>query len=112
MEAGQLNPPIHSELLEPFFAAVIARWGMQCINAKKAADALPDDDTSYLADQIRWRVEDTCRNAWWGIRALNRVVLACPDAHHAAIAIGNEKSRFSDLIESLIGVNPIMEWKI
>lgn len=108
---------IVSEAVEPTAAYLVGRWYAKCEKARKRSEELKakEDGGEYLTphefleSERFWR---ECRNFWWGVRALNRVSIACEEAVHFALACGNVMRDVARYIEEHLGINPLTdkEW--
>lgn len=88
-----MDSTIRSEAIEPVATYLIARWWAKCEEAKKSEKG--------------GDLENALVTFWHGVRALNRVAIACTEAKHFSIAISNEMRRVALYIEECIGINPI-----
>lgn len=86
------KPEFVSEELEPTFALIVGR----------------------LWARVQWEIDNgdeiTLRNElesfWWGIQALEKLVIVCRGALHCSLATSNTVSQAQDLIEKLTGHRP------
>jgi hypothetical protein len=83
---------IHSEALEPTFAHLIGKWYAQTQWNKQTYGP---HSAAYV---------DSMQNWWWGMRALSRVMIACPGATHACVALSNEMQMVKGIIERELGI--------
>ena len=106
---------IQSEMIEPVAGQLIGRWFNRCqmaLEVKNTIDKKVKDENrehtfhEHLDCEMFWK---ECSNMWWGVRALNKMGIACKDATHFNIAISNEMSKIADYIEDKLGFNPILE---
>lgn len=98
--------------IEPTAAYLIGKWLAKCEKARKRKDELnkKEGDLTFDEHLEATRFHKECRNFWWGIRALNRISIACEEATHFSIAIGNHMRHVADYIEKYLGVDPMKEW--
>lgn len=78
---------IHSEEIEPSFCRLIGKWYAQTEYMKKTYG---NHSAAYV---------DAMQNWWWGMRSLSRLMVACPGATHAAIALSNHMQDIKRMIE-------------
>jgi len=86
---------IVSEAIEPFACYLIGKWFAKCELARQAGKNI--------------ELEDALQKLWFGVRAINRVAICCPEAVHFSIAANNETRRVASYIEECIGINPIVK---
>jgi hypothetical protein len=108
---------IVSEAVEPTAAYLVGRWYAKCEKARKRTEELTAKEES--GENLTWdefseaeRFLKECRNFWWGVRALNRVSIACEEAVHFALACGNVMGDVARYIEEHLGIDPLTdkEW--
>lgn len=107
---------IVSEAIEPTAAYLVGRWFAKCEKARKRRDELQKKRES--GQHLTWQESleadsfySECRNFWWGIKALNRVSIACQEAIHFSLACGNVMMDVSKYIEEHLGIDPMREWE-
>lgn len=108
---------IPSEMLEPFARQIISRWWDRCQTAlevkttidKKVKDEEREHTFHEHLDCEKFYKE--CSNMWWGLKALSKIGIACPDAVHFNIALSNEMSNISNYIKKHLGFDPILDKK-
>lgn len=81
-----------SENLEPFFVHTIGKWFAQSQYMKKTYGP---HSAAYV---------DSLENWWWGMRALSRIMIACPDATHCQVAHSNEMQLVKSAIEKELDI--------
>jgi hypothetical protein len=81
-----------SEALEPAFTHMIGKWYAQSQWMKKTYGL---HSAAYV---------DSMQNWWWGMRAMSRLMIACPDATHAAVALSNHMQDIKKMIEKELDI--------
>jgi len=105
---------IVSEAVEPTAAYLVGRWYAKCEKARKREAELKKKREA--GEILNWRESleadafySECQNFWWGVRALNRVSIACKEAVHFSIACGNVMRDVANYIEKYLGIDPFKE---
>lgn len=83
---------VQSEALEPTFCHLIGKWFAQSQYMK---ETYGPHSAAYV---------DSLQNWWWGMRALSRVMIACPNACHAQVALSNEMQAIKQAIEGELDI--------
>jgi hypothetical protein len=117
IDVTEMDTTIVSEAIEPTAGYLIGRWWAKCEKARKRRDEL--NAKREAGNHLTWeealeveRFWKECRNFWWGVRALNRVSIACEEAIHFSLAMGSVMRDTADYIERYLGVDPMndKEW--
>lgn len=82
----------HSEALEPTFQHLIGKWYARSQHMKQTQGA---QSAAYVDSLEEW---------WWGMKSLSRLMIVCPEATHATIALQNHMHEIKRLIEHEIGI--------
>ena len=86
------KPKFVSEELEPVFALVTGRLWARVEWEREHGD--------------EWSLASELENFWWGVCALEKLVIACDGATHCSLATSNNVRRAQALIESITGRRP------
>lgn len=82
----------YSEALEPTFAHLIGKWYAQSQWMKKTYGP---HSAAYVDSMQSW---------WWGMRAISRLLIACPGAIHASVALSNHMQDIKRMIEKELDI--------
>lgn len=81
-----------SESLEPTFCHLIGKWFAQSQYMK---ETYGPHSAAYV---------DALQNWWWGMQKLSGLLIVCPGAVHAQVALSNEMQAVKQAIERELGI--------